>query len=813
MALDKQSLPIDQYLPEIINQLQTGLSVVLTAAPGAGKTTRIPPGLIKLAKKKIAVLEPRRIAAVSAANRIADENNWKLGQEVGYEVRFDRNISQNTKIIFLTEALLLRKMSVDRTLSEFDLIILDEFHERSIYTDVALGLVKELQMLERPDLKLVVMSATLDAQKISDFLDQAPIIDVPGRLFPMKIEYDQKPQALSWSPQVTDRVIDKIKSALLVCKQDVLIFLPGVFEIEQCIRKANEMDSLKGFLLLPLHGRLSLEEQTKALQSNKIRKIIFSTNVAESAVTIDGVDCVIDSGLERASVHQYGSGFQKLSTYRISLASAHQRAGRSARQINGFCFKLWMPHDERSFSEFALPEVKTLNLADIFLFLSSLGIHDPRSFSWFESPAPAHFQQSMDQLKKLKLVTAIGVTELGRKVQKQPLPIRLALLFENFKANQKEELGAWVTALLSEKVKMKPDSSDQSECDVISNLAGLNGFHRKKLEPVVRQLSSRASQYKWNDDDELILKKTLIQSFADQIGKRRSKESDRGVLASGRGVVIHPQSLVKRSQYFVALEAFDQEGTQESKVSLATGLDENFLIQHFSDQMKSVDQVIWDQSKKEFYLQSEKSLWGLRLGQTTLSRVTGQYIKEHLPSVALDNFDWIIKNHEGFQSWWQRFIFYKEKVEKVGLPEQEKKSLIEEALQSACMTAQSLDDLLKQDLVYFFESLLDIDVQAGMKKWVPEFLVAAKDKRIKVHYVGEQAPYVEVKIQDAFVWAETPVVGKDILVTLYLLAPNMRPTQVTKDLGGFWSGSYGEVRKELKPRYPKHDWPEPRAKK
>ncbi len=813
MASDKQSLPIDQYLPEIINKLQAGPSVVLTAAPGAGKTTRVPPGLFNLAKKKIAVLEPRRIAAVSAAHRIADENHWKLGQEVGFEVRFDRTISQNTKIVFLTEALLLRKMSADRTLSEFDLIILDEFHERSIYTDVALGLIKELQMLERPDLKLVVMSATLDAQKISEFLDQAPIVDVPGRLFPMKIEYDQKPQALSWSPQVTDRIIEKIKLALQVCKQDILIFLPGVFEIEQCLRKASEMDFLKGYLLLPLHGRLSLDEQTKALQSNQLRKIIFSTNVAESAVTIDGVDCVIDSGLERASVHQYGSGFQKLSTYRISLASAHQRAGRSARQTNGFCFKLWMPHDERSFSEYALPEVKTQNLADIFLFLSVIGIQDPRSFSWFESPAPALTQQSMDQLKKLKLVNDQGVTELGRKVQKQPLPIRLALLFENFKANQKEELGAWVTALLSEKLKMKPDSSDQSECDVIAALISMNGFNRKKLEPVVRQLSQKAGQYKWNDDDELIFKKTLIQSFADQIGKRRSKESDRGVLASGRGVVFHPQSLVKRSPYFVALEAFDQEGSQESKVSLASGLDENFLLQHFSDQMKSVDQVIWDQNKKEFYLQSEKSLWGLKLGQSTLSRVTGQYIKEHLPSVALDNFDWIIKNHEGFQSWWERFTFYKEKVEKVELTEVEKKSLIEEALQSACMAANSLDDLLKQDLVYFFESLLEPDVQAGIKKWVPEFLVAAKDKKIKVHYVGEQAPFVEVKIQDAFVWAETPVVGKDILVTLYLLAPNMRPTQVTKDLGGFWSGSYAEVRKELKPRYPKHDWPEPRAKK
>lgn len=811
MSLQKTPLPVDQFIPQMIESLKTHPSLVVTAAPGAGKTTRVPPGLMSLSKKKILVLEPRRIAALAAADRIATENHWKLGEEIGYEVRFDRKISDSTKIVFITEALLLKKLASDPQLSEFDVILLDEFHERSIYTDLAIGFIKELQLLERPDLKLVVMSATLDAQKISDFLDQAPILSVPGQLFPIEIIYDQKPQSLVWNPDLLQKVFEKIKQAIQVCEKDILVFLPGAFEIDQCLRKAQEQSYLDSFLCVPLHGRLTLEQQKIALEKNQKRKIIFSTNLSESSVTVDGLDCVIDTGLERSSVYQYNSGFEKLSTHRTSLASAHQRAGRSARQKNGFCFRMWMSHDERSFSEYSLPEIKTQNLSETLLFLMKMGISDSNQFSWFEKPVDAHLKQSLQQLESLRLIENNQITELGIKVQKQPLPIRFSLLLENFKAHNQEALGAWTAALLSEKVSL-PSGHDDYECDLTTLLMG-SGHQWDRVQKVATQLSAKAKHYRFSLDDEGLLKKILILSFADQLAKRRSADSDRALLAKGRGVQLHPQSRVKKSPYFVALEAFDTDTSQESKVAKACGVEEDFLFQNFSDSIEISKKMLWKEEKKEFQMLIEKNLWGLKIGKSTIEKPNQNYIKDHLPEVALQNFDWILKNHEELSNWWIKLQFYKSRVEKIVWLEIEQEQMIREVMTQACMTSRTLNDLLKENLIYYFESTLNPDFVKKFHRLLPFTIQAGRGKVLPIHYSGDHAPFIEVRIQDAFIWNETPKVGEGIPLTLYLLAPNMRPTQVTQDLEGFWSGSYADVRKELKARYPKHDWPEPRAKK
>lgn len=804
-------LPIDAFIPQMIEKLKVHSSIVVTAAPGAGKTTRVPPGLVSGSSKKILVLEPRRIAALAAADRIATENNWKLGQEVGYEVRFDRKISESSKIVFITEALLLKKLASDPTLSEFGLIIIDEFHERSIYTDLAIGFIKELQLLDRPDLKLVVMSATLDAEKISTFLDDAPVLVVPGLLFPLKIIYDQKPQTLVWGPELLQKVFDKIKLALQECENDILVFLPGVFEIEQCLRKSQELEFMKSFMCLPLHGRLNLEQQKLALEKNKIRKIIFSTNLAESSVTVDGLDCVIDTGLERSSVYQYTSGFEKLSTHRTSLASATQRAGRGARQKNGFCYKLWMSHDERSFSEFSMAEIKTQNLSETLLFLMQMGINNFSQFSWFEMPSEANLKQSLQQLEVLNLIKNNQITDLGIQVQKHPLPVRLAVLFENFKALKKEALGAWVTALLSEKMNL-PAGHDDYECDLTTLLMGPQ-FQLDKVQKVALQLSPRAKNYRFTFEDEAELKKILVLSFADQIAKRRSEGSDRALLAKGRGVQLHPQSRVKKSPYFVALEAFDTDSSQESKVAKASGFDEDFLFQNYASAIVTTKKMLWSDEKKEFQLHIEKNLWGLKIGKSTIEKPDQKYISEHLPEIALQNFSWILKNHEELANWWTKLQFYKTHVEKMDWPALDQEGLIRKSLAQACLTSRTLNDLLKENLIYYFESSLDPELLKKFHKLLPSTIQAGRGKVLPIHYSGDHAPYIEVRIQDAFIWNQTPTVGEGILLTIYLLAPNMRPTQVTKDLEGFWSGSYADVRKELKARYPKHDWPEPRAKK
>ena len=802
----KIHLPVDDFLSQIKSALQKNSSVVVTAAPGAGKTTRIPPALMEISQKKVLVLEPRRIAAIAAAYRVAEENDLVIGEEIGFEVRFDRKVSRNTKLVFVTEALLTRKILSDPLLSEFDIVILDEFHERSLHTDLAIGLLKELQELERPDLKIVVMSATLDAQKLSDFLNEAPIIDVPGRLCALEVNYDNKNQSLLWNFDVSKKMVEKIKQAVLAGDRDILVFLPGVYEIEQVRGFLDKESWSQKFLILPLHGRLELQDQQRALKPADKRKIILSTNVAESSVTVDGLDTVVDSGLERSTVYQMQSGFSKLTTHRVSLASAIQRAGRAARQFPGKCFKLWSPLDERSFADYSLPEIKSQELTESLLTLKFLGIRDVKSFSWFETPQTASLDFSLRKLNDLELVKNDQITEFGKRVLKYPLPMRLALLMENFKVENREDLGAWVCAMLSERGSgAQVAESSQDECDLIFDFKKGQRF-LEKYQRAATQISSKASQFRWNDDDEEVLKKVLVKSFADRLGRRRGT-GDKGLLSSGRGVTFSKNSVVKRSPYFVALDGTDTENSNETQISRASGLTEEFLKKHFSNLMKSDSHVLWDEDKKTFLEKKTLKLFGLSIGSEHTQPAKAAWIEEHLPEVAFENWEWILKQNEEMHNWWVRFHFYAQHVNSelamFWNPEKLRAVLVE-----ATYGKKNLHALQEMDLVYFFENQLPQNVLSNFKSKMPTSLEAAKGKRVKVHYEGEQAPYVEVRIQDAFPWKKTPQVGNGIPLTIVLLAPNYRPTQVTKDLEGFWKGSYKEVRKELKARYPKHDWPE-----
>lgn len=800
-------LPVDDFVDAIRKELGRHNALVVTAAPGAGKTTRIPPALLSVSKKKILVLEPRRIAAISAAHRVAEENKYKVGEEVGYEVRFDRKVSDRTKLIFVTEALLTRKMLTHSSLDEFDLVVLDEFHERSLHTDLAIGLLKELQSLERADLKIVVMSATLDAKKISEFLNQAPIIDIPGKLCPLETVYDSRPQNLLWSPEVSRRTIEKIKQATEASEKDTLVFLPGVFEIQQVQNFLNQEKWTSQFEIVLLHGRLELEEQRRALKPLARRKIILSTNVAESSITVDGLDTVVDSGLERSAVFQMQSGFSKLTTHRISLASATQRAGRAARQFPGKCFKLWAPIDERSFTDYSLPEIKTQDLSETLLTLFYMGVQNPKSFSWYEEPPAAHVDFALKKLETLELVKAQKISDLGKKVLLQPLPLRLAILMENFRKEKKEGLGAWVCALLSERgsPQIGTDSS-QDECDLIHELRKSRS-QRERLRAVALQLSQEAATYIWNDSDEEILKKILVKSFADRLGRRRPGQTEKGLLSSGRGVALARTSTVRRSQYFIALDGTDTESSNETLISKASGLSEDFLRSYFSNDIKVETYVFWDDTKKSFFEKKSQALFGLHIGSEHVTPAKADWIEAHLPQVATENWNWILENNENLRDWWSRFEFYSQKVNQDFFNFFDRKK-VQEIFEEACFGQKSLKALLELNLVYFFESKLPHKAVSELNSKIPAYLEAAKGRQVKVQYRGEKAPAVELKIQDAFVWKKTPKVGNGILVTVVLLAPNYRPAQVTQDLEGFWKGSYHEIRKELKARYPKHDWPE-----
>jgi ATP-dependent helicase HrpB len=376
-----QALPIDPFLAELREAARASPSLVLSAAPGAGKTTRLPPELLRITDKAVFVLEPRRIAAIGAAQRVAEENGWELGREVGYQVRFDNRSSRATRLLFLTEALLLRKLLRDPELRDVGCVVLDEFHERSLHVDLALAALLELQQLARPDLKIVVMSATLDARPLAEFLGGARVQEVPGKLFPLETLYDEKPQLLRTGPDFTERLQRLVQRAFQERPVgDLLCFLPGRGEIERLRGALEPWAGAKGARVFPLHGQLDLGEQRAALAPlPRGRKIILATNVAESSLTVDGVRTVVDSGLQLLSQLHPRTGFPSLDLVRISKASATQRAGRAARQGPGAVYRAWMPYDERSMKDFDPAEILRSDLAE------SLLLHSAEGLSVFES--------------------------------------------------------------------------------------------------------------------------------------------------------------------------------------------------------------------------------------------------------------------------------------------------------------------------------------------------------------------------------------------------------------------------------------------
>lgn len=423
-------LPIDYFLKKIVDSLKQESNLVLSAAPGAGKTTRLPPALLSATEKKILVLEPRRIAAVAAAKRIADENSWNLGKEVGYQIRFDSNYTQETRLIFLTEALLSRRILHDPELMDIGIVVLDEFHERSQHVDLAIGLLKELQTLTRPDLKIVVMSATLQSEMICNFLETTNYHNVPGQSFPLNIEYINSAQKLQTNIEFIQNVANHVikESTRLGPAEHMLVFLPGLSEIERTKEKLQSWADQKNFLLLRLHGNLALQDQQSILTPSSQNKIILSTNIAESSLTVDGVRVVIDSGLQRKSSVNSRTGFPQLELTRISQSSATQRSGRAARQAPGFCLRMWSKLDQQALPAEDTAEILRIDLSEVILFLALNGLSDPNSFTWFEKPKSESIKKAQKNLLGLGAIDASGaLTTLGKKFLKWPLPPALLL--------------------------------------------------------------------------------------------------------------------------------------------------------------------------------------------------------------------------------------------------------------------------------------------------------------------------------------------------------------------------------------------------
>lgn len=810
----KTALPIDSAIPEICAALAKKKSLVLSAAPGAGKTTRLPPEILKLTHREVWVLEPRRIAAISASQRIADENGWKLGREVGYQVRFDNRSSEETRLLFLTEALLLRKLLQDPELKNVGCVVLDEFHERSLHVDLALAALKELQELARPDLKIVVMSATLDTKPLVDYLEHAASADVPGKIFPLDIRYDEKTQLLRTGPDFTERMRRLILRAMSEhAEGDVLCFLPGRGEIERLRGELSAWAEAKNVALFSLHGSLDLQEQKQALQPLPgRRKIILSTNVAESSLTVEGVRIVVDSGLARLAQIHPRTGFESLDLVRISKASATQRAGRAARRGPGVVYRAWIPYDELSMKEFEAAEIFRSDLSETILLLSALGVTNVESFSWFEAPPARALAQAKQFLGAIGAMNPDGnLTSLGKSLREFPVHPRLAKLLLIGAERGIGVFAAELAALLSEAGGRLPSSAYQeAENDLWLRW---EDWKRNASQARYRTVSRAAEQLRQlvrtNDSApraelEQKMPELLLAAYADRLCRRRRANDPQAKMAGGRGMKLHPDSTVKNSEFFVAIDLSEGRDAAETLVFQAVGISTSLVEKEILPLAEAKNHLEWDDEKQRFWITETREWNGLSVGSEHRRPANASEVEGHLGEVLLARWERLLAANEPLANWLSRLRFLNRMKSDWALPSPEQ---IREALDQASYGENSLTKVAEKDLVPFFENLLPAEQSAALARECPAFLVVPTGNRLPIRYSEEQGAQLEVRLQELFGLKAAPNVAGQPL-TLVLLAPNYRPVQVTRDLASFWQNGYPEVRKEMRARYPKHSWPD-----
>ncbi len=602
-------LPIDEVIPGLVAALAGG-AAVLTAPPGAGKTTRVPPALLAAGMAgdggagKIVVLEPRRIAARAAARRMAEEGGWRVGEEVGYQVRFERRAGPRTRILVVTEGILVQMLQADPFLDGIGALVFDEFHERSLHVDLALAMARRVQREVRPDLRLLVMSATLDPGPVAAFLGGCPVIASPGRLFPVAVEHLAPPasaadrSAKPGGPDLAVQVAAGVRRALAASPGDLLVFLPGVGEIARCGEALAPLAAEQGLAVLPLYGDLPAEQQDAALRPLGKRKVVLATNVAETSVTVDGVTAVVDSGLARRLRFDPATGLDRLELARVSRAAADQRAGRAGRQAAGLCVRLWPAWEDAALQPAELPEIRRVDLAAPALQLLAWGESDLAALGWFEAPDPTALAAALRLLALLGAVDGAGVTQLGRTLARLPVHPRLGRLLVEGHARGVAAEAALLAALLAERDPFRHAAGSRGErrpaqpsrSDLLDRLEDLAAFERRAVWP--ESLNPGAARQVLRARDQLAdlirrelgpaapppaagneagqrsaaaeeaLLRALLAAYPDRLARRREPGSPRAVMVGGRGVVLGDESAVCDPELFLCVDLAEPAGAR-----------------------------------------------------------------------------------------------------------------------------------------------------------------------------------------------------------------------------------------------------------
>ncbi len=823
-------LPIDPLLPQVLASLKVNPNLVITADPGAGKTTRVPRALLDgglLSEGECWVLEPRRLAARLAAMRVADELGEGLGERVGYAVRFEQKVSKATRIRFVTEGLLLRRLQSDPQLKGIAAVVLDEFHERHLHTDLAITLLRRLQLRERPDLRLLVMSATLDAEPVANFLG-APALQSQGRAFPVELSYSVRPDDRPVSTQVAEAV-ERLYAAGL--KGHTLVFLPGAAEIRACLKSCEGIAQRLGLRIFPLHGELSAEAQVQAIAPSHIPKIILSTNVAESSVTLDGIGAVVDSGLGREAQHSPWSGLPSLRTTRISQARCIQRAGRAGRTGPGLCVRLFMESDFNARPAFDTPELQRADLAEPLLALHGLGIPSPDAVDWFESPPQTSVDAAEKLLRWLGALDSSGtLTAVGRAMLKEPLHPRLARLVVAGDQLGIPRLARLAAALLetgdlearqnldrSQPVKGRPMLSDlllrldqyfEVEAAHFSagacRAAGLDGAAVHRAQQAVKSLLRDAPDTDDPADAETRLLKALLRAYPDRLAKRGGGATV--AFVGGGGAKLDVRSRVK-ADLLLALEAdqIKRGAGNETTVRLASMVEVDWLLEVFHDRLGDTVELVFNTSKDRVERISRLWFEDLCIDE---SRGPAQGDQPGVADVLVDALlqKGLGEDQEKVDRLLDRAAFLAKHRKDLGLPDRE--HFRHGLLAKACEGAVSLKDLKAIDWAWSLKSLLGNEAAQLFEAWAPDAVQLPKGRPAKIHY-DHDSPWIEARLQEFWGLKTCPAIaGGAVPLVLHLLAPNMRAVQVTTDLKGFWERVYKELRPGLSRRYPKHHWPE-----
>ena len=805
------ALPVEELLPALRQALGETRGAVLQAAPGAGKTTRVPLALLDepwLGGSRIIMLEPRRLAARAAARHMSTLLGERVGATVGFRVRHESQVSSVTRIEVVTEGILTRRLQADPTLDGVGLVIFDEFHERSIHADLGLALTLHSRSLVRPDLRVLIMSATLEASPVAALLGSAPILTSPGRVHPVDTRY-HPPRP---GGRLEAEVASAVRSAIAEEPGDILVFLPGAAEIRRTA------DLLRGSVaadVIPLHGNLSGEDQDRAIRPSppgRRRRVVLSTSIAETSLTIEGVRVVIDAGLSRVSRYSPRTGMARLVTVRVSRASAEQRRGRAGRTEPGVCFRLWSAHEDAALLPRSVPEILETDLAPLALDLALAGA-EPSELGWLDRPPESSLAEARSLLRQLGALDAADrITPHGRRLARLSLAPRLAHMVIRGSELGDRATACELAALLTERDVLQrsdgvPEADIRTRIDLVRGTVCRADIDRNALRRVRREVEICRAKSPGSRRGEVDVGVLLAQAYPDRVAQRRQGGPDRFLLRNGLGARVRPQALGTQD-YLVAAELDGR--LPESEILLAAPISLDEIRSAFAGDINEEVAVEWDSAAEAVRAVRRERLGALILKEAPLSRPDPELVTAAL-------LDGVTRTGVAALPWSEAAIGIRRRIGflreiQPGWPDLSDPALEHELsmrLGPYVAGMRRLDDLRRVDWAEVLLSGIDRERRAALDRLAPTHVTVPSGSRLPVDYGDPNAPALAVRLQEMFGQRDTPTLADGAVpLTLHLLSPAGRPVQVTRDLAGFWRTTYFEVRRDLKGRYPRHYWPD-----